>query len=152
LLDFANWLSENDMPIKLHSSTTRGHNARYKNEWICYILIYGANEMKTDYAYWSVAPCLNHTERYESELIDNEIKDIIWDGVRFCTRCLNSAGKFPPRDCAGGITVTVLEKEIEGVCAHKLPLPCFRNPDKATIDKVKKLLKIEKKARDDRFI
>jgi len=77
------------------------------------------------------------------------MKDIIWGSVHYCTRCKNAKGEFPPRACAGGITVTIFGKEMKGVCKWNPPKPTFKNPNKTILVIIKMLLELEKKARDE---
>ena len=45
-LDFAAYMRDNQMPFKLHTSTTRSQRADYGGEHICNIIVYGEDDWK----------------------------------------------------------------------------------------------------------
>jgi len=154
-LDFAAWLRNNEMPINLHSSTTRGHNARFKGEYICHILIYGQDDWKHvqmchpgDPIHWTVTLVLNHMNEYQDKIKDEGLQinfnDVIWR----CTHGSHGNGKGrcdPGKPCAGGRDLTIFGDGYDGICMWLWPR--IKNPDEAVIKKIKRLLELEKKAR-----
>jgi len=157
-LDFAAWLRENRMPIKLHSSTTRGHNASYNGEWICYILMHAKDEWRDmqgkcpgNPPYWTVSLVLSHLDKYLDTIRDEKLRLPPWDKFNRCK--FNAYGGNgtkscnPDKPCAGGRDLSVFYGEgFDGLCAGQWPI--VKNPDEATVGIVKRLLELEQKARD----
>ena len=99
---------------------------------------------------WVVIPQLYHLNEYENK-IDNGMKSIIWDikNMYFCNGCWTSNPNFPgARDICGPRPVrTIFGKEFHGLCGRAFFW--FFNPDKPTLDCIKKLLELEKQARNE---
>ena len=92
---------------------------------------------------WVITPYLNHLDKYEDAVTEEGLQHILWDNVGYyCSSC---------RQCAPGKDVTVIGREIKSVCRN-VPLIWAFDPDEATINGIKRLLKLEKEARDDNTI
>ena len=147
-LDFIAWFREN----KMNPGWSGVHNAwdaKCKGSTICKIslrnpgwALTGDNERSKNYT-WVIKLYLNHKSAYEEAIINEGLQSIIWDGMYECTACLG--GKKP---CLGGRDYTVYGKEYKGVCPHSFYREIF-DPDETTLNGVKRLLELEKQARND---
>ncbi|MCL2433424.1 MAG: hypothetical protein FWD16_02770 [Clostridia bacterium] len=90
---------------------------------------------------WVITLYFDNLKKYEDMVISEGLQSIIWDNVGYyCKSC---------RGCAPGGDITVLGKEINGVCI-KVPLTWAFDPDQATINGIKRLLELEQKARQEK--
>ena len=78
------------------------------------------------------------------------LQKIILDGMIFCNGCPpNDGGKRARnRPCIGGINATILGKECKGICAN-VRLTRVSDPDETEIKTIKRLLELEKQARNE---
>jgi len=154
-LDFAEWMRENKMPLKIGSSSTRNQGAVYKGEQICTVIVYGEDDWKHvgqrnpgDSLYWTVTPKLNYMDRYEDAAVSEGLENILWDNVNICqNHSGNKMGCSPDKKCAGGRDLTILGKVFHGV-TWCYPHSIIKNPDEAAIKAIKKLLELEQEARN----
>ena len=140
VLDFVAFLRENNMPPKW--CTTNG----WTNGFCQVELLKG-----------SVLTVLMHLTRmneYEEVIMNEGLQDLICGNVFYCAHDPKSplAGKGcnPKKRCAYGRKVTVLDKELSGVCPNR-PIPVFEfygTPDTNTLNSIKRLLELEKMARE----
>ncbi|MDF2686985.1 MAG: hypothetical protein K0S55_2168 [Clostridia bacterium] len=132
-LDFVAWLRENKMTLRW-AGFKNAWKANYKSKTICYVKLKSneSNEKK-----WVVYPYLNHINQYEELIVTEDLQNIIWDNMFYCLSC---------RTPCNTTNITFLGKEIKGVCGGRQPV-WFFEPDNATINCIKKLLELEKKAR-----
>ena len=156
-LDFAAYMRDNNMPFRLFTSTTRSQRANYKNQVICMINIYAEEDWnhvdiarEGDPQHWSIAPHLLNMDKY-LDAIKNEQLQIDFNGrIWWCKHGIHgyerTGGCAPDKSCAGGKDMTVFGDKFAGVCRWSW-LPA-KNPDAATINKIKKLLELEQQARD----
>ena len=155
-LDFAEWMRENKMPLKIGSSSTRNQGAIYKGEQICTVFLYaGDNEICLDQRRsgerlcWTITPKLAHIDKYEKVAINEGLQNILWDNINICqNHSGNKMGCSPDKRCAGGRNFIILGKEFHGV-TWCYPHSTIRNPDEIAIKAIKKLLELEKQARDE---
>ena len=143
ILDFAAYMRANDMPPKWSHSF--GWAFRYKYKPICYIelLMYKGNQS------WSVSPVLSHMDKYGDLLKDEGLCNIIWDNVCYCTHYRGDGkGCNPNKGCAGGRSFVCLGKEFKGICGCRLGVKIYE-PNETTVNGIKRLLELEKKARDE---
>jgi len=89
---------------------------------------------------WAVGVCLDNLDKYPNEIAAGGLRNIVLDNMLHCKNCT-------PR-CSPGKTVTVLGKEIKGICVNCSPtLTWIYDPDEAAIEQIKQLLTLEKLAR-----
>jgi len=135
-------MRENKMPFGACTSTTRERCASYKDEQICHIRV-------RDFQYWSVTPKLAHINKYEEVAIQEGLQNILWDNVNYCgNHSGNKMGCNPNKRCAGGRDFTILGKQFHGV-KWCYPHSTIKNPDEAAIRNIKRLLELERIARDE---
>jgi len=159
-LDFAAYMREYGLPFKLHTSTTRVQRASYKGYEICKIFLYDADDWshvdiarEGDPEYWSVAPTLSHMSQYE-DVIKSEGLQLDFNGrIWWCKHGSHGSERYgncgcdPNKPCAGGKDFTIFGEGFDGIC--KWSWPPVKNPDEKTIGIVKRLLDLEKQARDE---
>ena len=156
-LGFAAFMRENNTPFKLFTSTTRSQMACHKKERLCQIIVYGEDDWKHvnyhqpgDPPYWNLIPVLTHLNDYKDTVISQNWQPVLWDNVFYCAHDPRSplAGKgcSPNKKCAGGRSITILDKTIDGICYGRTN-PIIRNPDEAMVEIVKELLVMEVEAR-----
>ena len=85
-------------------------------------------------------------------IIKEGLQNLIWDSMFYCVHSIGS-GFFrkecnPNKGCAGGKNMMLLGKGFEGICIGRVRTHIL-NPDKAAVDGIKRLLDLEKKARDE---
>ena len=139
-LDLVAYLRANKM-----NPTQTAHNSwkvNYKGSCLCYVRICDAEHYYRKFPdnppSWVITLYLNYINEYENVIINEKLQDIILNNVGYlCTSC---------RHCAPGRDVTVLGKEIKGVCAG-VPLTWVFDPDETTLNGIKKLLELEQVAR-----
>ena len=146
-MDFAIWMRENNLPFKLYTSNTRSHTVGYGDMAICRTYIQSEEEMKDNHwlkwdgpQYLGITIFLRDISNYKNANIAEGLHAFIWDNLNHCGQC-NS--KCP---CIGGKTLTIFDKELNGVC--RLQCVVIKNPDEAAIQNIKKLIDFEKKTRD----
>jgi len=162
-LDFVAYMRENKMPPAYRPSLR--YKCKYKIKGICTISLprtsnipnpYIDNEFGQEWMpqeniknNWAVIPQLDYLSEYENQ-IDDEMKNIIWDtkNIYFCNGCWANNPNFPdPRDSCGPRPVrAIFGKEFEGLCGRAFFW--FFNPDESAIRCIKRLLELEKQARD----
>ena len=149
-LDFISYLRANKLNPRwagVHSTW----NCNYKGKTICYIRLGRKWLGKADNVKWEVSPNLTYIGEYEDEIIGTNMQNYVWEGLSHCRACNNG--------CAPGANKAILGKNFTGLCygmlgVHhpdgrffgRLPIS-FVNPNKAAIDCIKKLLKLEQEAR-----
>jgi len=156
-LDFVAYMRENKMSPSYRPSLR--YKCNYKGKSICTIsfprsnFCNGAFDNEFDQAwmpedrsknFWAVIPELHHINEYET-LIDDDMKNIIWEkkNIYFCNNCWYTPEN--PRACAPGKNLSILGKTFENLCGRAFFW--FYNPNEATINCIKKLLEYEKQAR-----
>jgi len=75
---------------------------------------------------------------YEDAIINDGLQNIVWNGIKYCSSCTG---------CAPGRDVTLLGKECKGLCHAPVVTVC--DPDEATVNGIKRLLELEKQARNE---
>ena len=151
-MDFAVWMRENKMPFKLYTSSTRSQRAAYKNTPICNIIVCidGDNFLSGELKYWSLALNLVHMEKYEPIIRDEGLRIEFNSKISFCGHSRHGNGKTacdPDKICVGGRDMTVFGDGYDGIC--KWLWPFTENPDEAAVKIIKRLLELERQARDE---
>jgi len=138
-LDFAAYMRASKMPLKWASANR--WKALYKGEVICWV------ELLKQAGCWEISPCLKNINEYEEFIINEGWQSNIWDNVAYCRLC------NPARECARGKSKTILGKDLKGVCQRTLfngrIKVDFANPDETAINRVKKLLEMERTAKEE---
>jgi len=146
-LDFVRFMRENGMPLRIKSSSTRSQRADYMKEPICNIFVYDENDWdkvdkhsEGDPQYYTISPFLIMFDMYEHRIAEERLDSIQWDSFRPCNVC--------NKDCwSKGVDRTALNKEFTHICWFMRPL--VKNPDEEQLDGMKRLLLLEKQARDE---
>jgi len=152
-LDFARHMQENKMPLRW-AGFTNAWKAACKSQCICYVRLRGNSDVPSDGnsggRLWVVTPYLDHMHEYEGTVLREGVQNIIGNNVFHCQRCFPE--KYPEgRPCVPGRNMTLLGKEVNGICRFRRPVWVW-DPGKAAIDGVKKLLELEQKARTEEHL
>ena len=166
-LDFAAHLRANKMkPSWVLANQWR---AVYKGRQICRVTMY-QKHMLNDAKYqastckkskWIITAYLENIEKYEETVIDEDLQHYLWDNIYYCVQkppeslppveYRNYALNYPCNiwGCAPGKNIVVCGKELTNVCrnGNRQYFWCH-DPDKATVTAIKRLLELEKKARE----
>ena len=158
-LRFAAYMRENKMPFKQHTTNRQTQSAKYKSKTICKMVVYDANATKyydvrqpTGVQSWLVNPWLDRINHYDENIANEGLQNIVWDNVKYCVWGVNSGmtGDYrfckPNHGCAGGVNITRCGKTLHGVCPNCTYM--FWDPGEAEIAAVKRLMELEKQARD----
>jgi len=151
-LDFVAYLRANKMkPVHDRINTWK---ATCKGKVIFYINLRQTETHQNnrtpfwDGKYWNMRIYLDHMNLYEKQIIDEGMQNLIWDNLNYCKKCVGADGVNKPKLCTK--TITVLGKEINNFGCW--PLICAHNPDEATINGIKRLLELEKRAREEKAV
>jgi len=159
-LDFIAWLRENKMQPQwggLIQSWQWKFN--YKSKTILIITMSENGWIDYEESSWFVIPLpypYNDIKKHSEAIIKNNLQGIIQNNQCFCVH-KNKDGRTgvgcdPQKACAGGMTKNVFDRDIEGICCgggSERPNTRFYDPGETEIYCIKKLLELEKKARDD---
>ena len=154
-LSFALYLRENKMK-PVCSGVVNTWKSMYKGKKICDVHLQARKsrchwcdknfwEESEPIGSWRITPNLIHMDKCAEQIITEGLQTLIWDNAYYCIKC------FPTRNCAiqGGMTKVILGKEIKGHCVGRPTIPTFTDPDKDTIGKIKRLLELEQRAREE---
>jgi len=158
-LDFVAHMRANKM--KPTWTLTNQWKITYKTKNLCRITLTNWwNPPKAD-TRWVVTAYLMHLKEYEETVVNENLQRFLWDNVFYCVH--KPADSLPPAElrnyaltlpcniwnCAPGKDITVCGKELTNICRNgNRQYFWFRNPDKESIDAIKRLLDLEKTARD----
>jgi len=81
---------------------------------------------------------LVHIKDYEDPIMSAGLQNLVWDHISHCVSCSG---------CAPGRDMTILGNEFKSLC--KGSHLHIRNPDQTTVKGIKRLLELEKQARDE---
>ena len=147
--NFITWLRNNKMNPVWSSAYT--WKANYKGETICSVQMPLFGRFKNT---WLVSPHLFRMDAYKTIIEAENLKNIIFDNIKFCvfTKGQSGVGCNPRRICVGGESGTVLGEKMKGLCR---PATCWSftrltDPDDEALEKVKRLIMLERKARDEK--
>jgi len=168
-LDFVVHMKDNKMPLRfgkmLKIWTELGWGVNYKSKPICRVVItpnsgfgyrhYYKDPRPDKHPCWYIVPRLTNMETYKESIINENLQNIIWNNATYCVYGERSPyfnmdkapGCSPNKSCAPGKNIIVLDKEIKNNC-DSFGITIW-NPDITTINGLKRLLALEKKARDD---
>ena len=126
-LDFVAYLHDNEMIVgENHSEVS------YNGESICYMHIDGSDQAPGPWTIWSDD---NAIYEHGDASLDEHTKEIAWARANVCGSCGG--------DCSPGKHKTIFDKEFDNICSSTF---MFTNPDAETLECVKKLLAMRKKA------
>jgi len=103
---------------------------KYKNEYVCFILINAPDEKPDLWTIWSDDSDSNWFEDFP---LDEHMKEIAWKNVDFCVNCGGN--------CSPGKRKTIFGKEFNNVCRTTMK---FTNPDVEELEFMKKMVVIRK--------
>ena len=159
-LNFAMYMRENKMPFKLNTSSTRSQRADYNGERICQIIVYDEEDWKNVWKnirfdnvsgkHWSISLCLTNINKYKEKIINEKLQLVFGDIIYWCKYGGQGSGKGPcdpDKSCAGGRDLTIFGDGYNGICMWLWPP--VQDPDDKTIKTIKRLLELEKQARDE---
>ena len=146
-LDFAQFMRENEMKSKLYTSTTRSQVVMYKKEPICNIGVYAEEDWNKinernegDPQSLTITLRLHNYDKYKNKIVSEKLDKIKWNEASKCKKdCLTC--------CYRGINRVELNVEFKDICWW-ISTTLF-DSDKSQIDAVKRLLLLEKQARDE---
>ena len=159
-LDFAAWLRYNKMSPGF-SGVTDTWKASCKGNNICKIYI---NQAKSIFG---IDLYLNHIEKYKETVIKADLQNFVLDNILYCVQASKlekpddslpmkyyGSSSYPcywnSRGC-GGKTMTILGKEIFNKCnGGNSQYYHFADPNEAEINAIKKLIELEKEARNNK--
>ena len=136
VLDFVAHLRANKMPLRW--SGVNSWRAFYKGKGICSIALGNIAWTGKISDFWHVAPRPSHMDDHDESIMNAGLQKIIWNNIKYCNSC---------GGCAPGREMTISGREFKGIC-HGLTL-IFFDPDETEVEGIKKLLELEKKARDE---
>jgi len=150
------YLRESGLPLKWYGRNA--WKAKCKGKPICSIFICFPGDVAYfgrpgSSPFWIVSLTLEHVNEYEELIIDEGLQSIFWDNVFYCVWSPKSGktgekrGCASGKACAGGRNVLLIGKEIKGLCRWRPLTPGIWDPDKMTIDIIRKLLNWEQQAR-----
>ena len=134
LLTFVAFLKANDMYFergKGYWSNQLYYMIKYKNEYVCFILINGIGDERelSPLTIWTDDSGSNWFENFH---LNEPEKEIAWNNVDYCANC---------GACGGGTHKCIFGKEFDNVCRTTMR---FINPDDATLAFIKKIVELRK--------
>ena len=154
-LGFVVWLRENKLSPRFSRSSPNSWEIDYKSKCICNLVIAYSSKSRDD---WRIDLKLTHLDVFSEKIMSENLQEIIWNGTSYCRYgerspyfgMAKAPGCNPKKPCKFGKTITVLGKEFTQCCIHADGRSVsFTNPDDVTLEGIKKLLELEKQARDD---
>jgi len=142
-LDFAAFLKASK--ISLRWQTWNRWVAICKGTAICGVEL-SQSKVNASYPkdiFWSIHPHLKNINEYENFIVNEGWQHFIWDNIRLCDSCR------PPAKCRK--EWTILGKRFTNICVgfvarhNRLNI---NNPDETTVQRMKKLLELEKMSRN----
>ena len=145
-LDFIAYMRENKM--KPVWAVTNQWKAMYRGKCICRIYIKNGeyDDRLCASPFWVVRLDPLYLNEYEESILSEGLQNMIWDNASYCVHKKSGTGCNPNKPCVGGRTMTLFGNEIKGICVCPINVNIC-DPDDATINRIKKLLAFEKKAR-----
>ena len=134
-IDFATYLQVNKMPLKWDAwNTWKAHS---KSKVLCWVTLNRFN--------WVISPCLTNINEYEKSIINEGLQHFVWDNFKRCE-------PWCPGKCGDGKSVTILGKTFNNICREIYHVNNkkvdFANPDETAINRIKKLLELERATRE----
>jgi len=157
---FAVYMREINMPFQIHTTARQTQSAKYKGKTICLLYVYSAADKNfvlpsmTGSQTLIIVPYIEHLNIYENTIIKDGLHKLVLDSMYYCVWGENSElsgkerGCNPQKGCAGGKAITRFGKSLADVCMSRTN-PFIRNPGEKEIEAIKRLLELEKQARDN---
>ena len=140
-LDFISFMEANGASFSWSALNT--WEARRNKVCICRINLHTDSKKTrkpTDHPNWVVRLPLR--EGHKDRIMQVGLQHIIWSGADFCVHKdydgKSSVGCQTTKACSGGKSINLFGKEFTGMCIHFSPR--FSNPDKATINGIKRIV------------
>lgn len=147
ILDFVEWAREMGFKHKIHSTNNSGHNVFYNNEYMCRMMIH-AKESPT-LLYWEITPCLIHLDLYTETINNEDLGNIPWK-PNYCIHKKQPNKTLINNTCNAcsikGVDRLAFGEDFVQCCVS---FPAVENPDNAELERIKRLLILEKEARDN---
>jgi hypothetical protein len=146
-INFTMWMRENKMPFKLYTSNTRSYRVDYKGWTLCFIFLHHIDDVTNSIfngkpSFIKISPTLQLLHMYKDAVINENLTDIKWDKdwvVYGCDPCGGGCGHK-------SVDRTIFNEEFKSICKWR-GLKAH-NPDADTFEKLKRLLLLDKTARD----
>jgi len=147
-INFTMWMHDNKMPLKLYTSNTRSYRADYKGWTLCFVFLHHTDDISSNIhqgepSFIKISPTLQLFDMYKDIVINEKLTDIKWDDdvtAYTCNICRGGCGHK-------SVDRTILNKNFNFICKWR-GLKAH-NPDIATFEKLKRLLILDQKARDE---
>ena len=140
-LDFAAYMQTDKMLLKWDAWNT--WKASCKSKVLCWVKL---NLFVRPIA-WEVSPCLTNIDKYEESVRGEGLQDFVRDNFKRCRPSCLGRGR-----CQGARSVTILGKEFNDICREVLDVNGkkvdYVNPDETAVNRIKKLLDFERRARE----
>jgi len=145
-LGFAGFLRENNFIARLSTTNTETWKAAHKSKIICTVHL----KSWTKDAKWLIVPHLDNLHKYAEQVFGEGLQDTVWNGIVICNGCPPSKGgrRSVNRPCIGGRDGTILGRDFKGICVN-IPLTRVWDPNETEISIIKRLLELEKQAREN---
>lgn len=140
LIDFVNFIAENEMTFEKAGGYWENQQyfyAKYKNEYVCFILVDGNGSEKkfNPFTVWSDD---SNSKWYSNIELKEDLNSIAISHIDYCEKC---------GACKGGINKLILGKEYNNVCRTTFR---FINPSLAEINCLKQLILLRKNDIDNK--
>jgi len=163
-MSFVVWLRENKMPLRWGPSSANSWTSNYKGKPICGIGLWEQCQLGHHRDYvdrrpgnqpcWIITPKLTNLELYSDSIFNMGLQDFIWSNAKSCVYSernpnygmKKAPGCNPNKSCRLGKDITVLGKVIKYNCGGFAL--SFGNPNETTLNSIKRLLELEKNARE----
>ena len=151
-IDFTMWMRENKMPFNLYTSNTRSYRVDYKKWTFCYMFFHHLDDDNNEHippgtpSHVKISPTLILFNRYKDIIISENLTNIKWEEDQFhgCNPCRNGNGGCGHK----GVDRTIFNENFKLICKWRgLQV---KNPDTITFEIIKKLILLDKNAKDER--
>ena len=138
-LDFVTWLRVNKLNPNLTLIDT--WSVVCKGKPLCRVrLLHPGWEKVLGKVKWGIQIYHGLIGVYEHTALDEGLQSVLWDSVIHCKQC---------KGCAPGLDVILLGREFKSICGAygNNSMTWVYDPDEVAIEKIKRLLELEKAAR-----
>jgi len=128
-LEFAEYMRESKIPLKLCATNTWRWKALYKGKAVCGV-VFTQNSWSIGPVNWPLTKC-DYNTGYEDVSTNERLKNSAWKNISYCKGC--------NKKCCAYVQASVFGKEFDKVCwmSHI----CFINPDADAIELAKIIIK-----------
>jgi len=138
-----------DSKISPRWCLTNWWNSSCKGKSICKIHLSDNGWAKTGRSKtysWHIASYLQYMDKYKETIMNEGLQNIIWDHFAYWRGCLTRCSNWTTT----GRDITILGKEFKDLCGCATWRICVHDPDEITLNSVKRLLELEKRARNEK--